>query len=64
VVEFEEEIYGLELVEMNSMYCKTRDEEVTFIKRLWSETPTVCPKCGKSELVLVYAIVVGLRKMN
>ena len=28
------------------MYYPTREEEVIFLKRLWSEQPTTCPKCG------------------
>ena len=32
------------------MYHKTREEEVRFLKRLWSEEPTACPKCGGAEL--------------
>lgn len=33
------------------MYHKTRQEELVFLKRLWSELPTPCPKCGGAELV-------------
>ena len=36
------------------MYHDTREEELVFLKRLWSEQPTVCPKCGKAELVLLH----------
>ncbi len=36
------------------MYHKTREEEVAFLKRLWREVPTVCPKCGKAELVFLH----------
>lgn len=32
------------------MYFKTREEELRFMKRLWQEVPTVCPKCGGAEL--------------
>ncbi len=32
------------------MYHKTRDEEVRFLKRLWSEEETLCPKCGAAAL--------------
>jgi len=32
------------------MYHKTREEEVRFLKRLWSGEPTACPKCGGAEL--------------
>ena len=28
------------------MYFESRDEEVLFLKRLWNEEPTACPKCG------------------
>lgn len=33
------------------MYMKTREEEVAFLKRLWQEEPTLCPKCGENTLV-------------
>ncbi len=33
------------------MYTKSREDEVNFMKRLWREEPTVCPKCGQAELV-------------
>ena len=36
------------------MYHKTREEEVAFLKRLWQEVPTVCPKCGEAELVFLH----------
>lgn len=36
------------------MYHSTRDEELAFLKRLWREIPTVCPKCGAAELVLLH----------
>ena len=36
------------------MYHKTREEEVAFLKRLWQEIPTVCPKCDGAELVLLH----------
>lgn len=36
------------------MYYKTREEELAFLKRLWKETPTVCPKCGQAELELLH----------
>ncbi|MBQ7976410.1 MAG: hypothetical protein IJ300_12055 [Clostridia bacterium] len=32
------------------MYFKTREEEVIFLKRLWTEQPTPCPKCGYKNL--------------
>ena len=27
---------------------------LAFLKRLWSEMPTVCPKCGQAELVFLH----------
>ena len=36
------------------MYHKTRAEELTFMKRLWQEKPTVCPKCGSAELTFLH----------
>ena len=36
------------------MYHKTREEELIFLKRLWQEMPTVCPKCGGGSLVLLH----------
>ena len=36
------------------MYYGTREEELAFLKRLWREQPTVCPKCGQAELVLLH----------
>lgn len=33
------------------MYTDTRDDEVRLLKSLWSEQPTICPKCEKAELV-------------
>lgn len=32
------------------MYTNSRDEEVIFLKRLWTEQPTACPKCGVAAL--------------
>ncbi len=32
------------------MYTNSRDEEVRFLKRLWSAQPTICPKCKSAEL--------------
>ncbi len=32
------------------MYHKTRDEEVIFLKKLWTNQGAICPKCGKAEL--------------
>lgn len=36
------------------MYYKTREEELSFMKRLWREEPTLCPVCGKEQLVLLH----------
>ena len=36
------------------MYYNNRNEELAFMKRLWLGVPTVCPKCGKVELVLLH----------
>jgi len=36
------------------MYCKTRAEEVAFLKRLWLKQPTVCPKCGVGTLEFLH----------
>lgn len=33
------------------MYTSSHDEEVQLLKRLWRAEPTICPKCGNSELV-------------
>lgn len=33
------------------MYFDTREKEVTFLKRLWAEQPTPCPRCGEAQLV-------------
>ena len=32
------------------MYTKTREEEVVFLKRLWTAQPTTCPKCDQATL--------------
>ena len=32
------------------MYFKTRGEEVAFLKKLWTEQPVLCPKCGRENL--------------
>lgn len=32
------------------MIFTTRDEELRFLKRLWSGEATVCPKCGDGTL--------------
>lgn len=36
------------------MYFKTRDEEVVFLKRLWTGQGAVCPVCGQSELTYLH----------
>ena len=36
------------------MYHKTRDEEVLFLKKLWTNQPVLCPKCRKEELTLLH----------
>lgn len=36
------------------MYYKTREEELKFMKRLWAEQPTQCPKCQRAELVFLH----------
>ena len=36
------------------MYYKTRDEELSFLKRLWKEEPTLCPKCQRETLVFLH----------
>ena len=36
------------------MYFKTRDEEVAFLKRLWTNVPTTCPKCGQATLTYLH----------
>lgn len=33
------------------MYTSSREEEVRFLKRLWTEQPTPCPKCGGGTLM-------------
>ena len=32
------------------MYHNSREEEVAFLKRLWAQVPTPCPKCGFENL--------------
>ena len=36
------------------MIHQTREEELAFLKRLWRELPTVCPKCGGAELTYLH----------
>ncbi len=36
------------------MIHQTREEEVVFLKRLWQELPTVCPKCGGADLAYLH----------
>lgn len=33
------------------MYTQSREEEVKLLKRLWTNTPTICPKCKQDYLV-------------
>lgn len=33
------------------MYFKTREENLIFMKRLWQNQPTPCPKCQDALLV-------------
>ncbi len=32
------------------MYTASREEEVRFLKRLWTGEPTLCPQCGGAQL--------------
>ena len=36
------------------MYYKTREEELSFVKKLWAGEKTVCPKCQKAESNLLH----------
>ena len=36
------------------MYHETREQEVAFLKRLWTEQPTTCPKCKSATLVFLH----------
>ena len=36
------------------MYTNSREEEVALLKRLWTEQPTLCPKCGSAELTMLH----------
>lgn len=36
------------------MYMPTRQQELEFLKRLWSSQPTSCPKCGLGPLKLLH----------
>ena len=36
------------------MYHKTREEEVVFLKKLWTAKPAICPVCGKAELITLH----------
>ena len=36
------------------MYTNSREEEVRFLKRLWNEEPTLCPKCADATLELLH----------
>ena len=37
------------------MYHSSREEEVTFLKKLWTAQPTLCPKCGGAKLVHLHS---------
>ena len=46
------------------MYTNSREEEVKLFKRLWASQPTLCPRCGREELVPLHkkpkrAIAIG-----
>ncbi|MBR6735395.1 MAG: hypothetical protein IKL92_00815 [Oscillospiraceae bacterium] len=32
------------------MYMTTREDEVAFLKKLWTDEPVKCPKCQKATL--------------
>lgn len=32
------------------MYTRSREEEVKLLKKLWTEQPVICPKCGQAQL--------------
>ena len=32
------------------MYMNTREEEVSFLKKLWLKEPVICPKCNGATL--------------
>lgn len=32
------------------MYMKNREEEIAFLKKLWTGQKVVCPECGAAEL--------------
>lgn len=36
------------------LYFETRDENLRFMKKLWNGEATICPNCGKAELVLLH----------
>ena len=36
------------------MIHATREEELAFLKRLWREEATVCPRCGGAELTYLH----------
>lgn len=36
------------------MYTNSRDEEVKFLKKLWTSQPVACPKCGNAQLELLH----------
>ena len=36
------------------MIHATREEELAFLKRLWREEATLCPRCGGAELTYLH----------
>ena len=36
------------------MQWESREEGIRFLKRLWTEQPTLCPKCSAAELVFLH----------
>lgn len=36
------------------MYTENRETEVAFLKRLWSEEATICPKCKQGTLTYLH----------
>ena len=36
------------------MYHATREAELAFLKGLWREEPTLCPKCREGELTYLH----------
>jgi predicted RNA-binding Zn-ribbon protein involved in translation (DUF1610 family) len=40
--------------ERMALYYPTREENLSFLKRLWAERETPCPRCGAAALVLLH----------